>query len=840
MMSKESRQRRKLQGKGRDTEPPDRQRSWRALVSWLPLALGRTRVYRTVISCLAIFLLSVLLVPKRHAINTELYHVGDVARQDIWAPNEITIEDQETTEAKRKAVAEGVQPIYDYDERAVTGTMNNAKAAFAAIRVGLDKRNEQLRVLEQQPTAQQGATEARRQVATGNASTGTLDPLAGSEGRSARPEIKPTMDDIRKEFETILHVDVPPKEFDVLVATAQDPSIERCLSQAFEDACKDGVVGDKTTLLDDPEKGITIKEVGSGITKMLAPNVLGRIPDSLEAKAGVARFLKTRCAETAEYHPLITSIVSQLIKPTLTFNKSETEKTKQEAIDAVEPVYYKIKKGQIIIRAREVVTPRHKQLIDVIAKSVKPHKQAYSAIGTPLFLALVILLIYLSAHRFGFDSRPGWKNESLFWSIIVLTLLFSKAFLWGVRSLVETIERFPFNQLESYYYAAPLGLSTVLATLLLGKRSGLAAALLASAMVPLLFGAWPVIILATILSGIAVVFIAERYGTGAIVFKMGLAIGTVMALSVLSMQLLDPEVKFTDTGYFNAICAFGQGVVVIAATGILLPILELVFGVWTKSKLLDLASTDRPLIKRLMIEAGGTHNHSLRVGELARSACEAIGANGVVALVSAYYHDIGKLKRPGYFIENTPIGSDNPHDRLTPAMSVRVLVEHVTYGLDLARKKKFPPVILDAIEQHHGVSLIRPFYHKAVEAAKRTGEMVEESEFRYPGVKPKTRETGIIMIADSIEAASRVLANPTKDKISKMVDRIASFYVEDGQLDDCNLTLRDIQKCKESFVLVLQGMLHSRIEYPEDQTAADMNAAASASDVHRNERGSQT
>jgi len=358
-----------------------------------------------------------------------------------------------------------------------------------------------------------------------------------------------------------------------------------------------------------------------------------------------------------------------------------------------------------------------------------------------------------------------------------------------------------------------------LTTLLLGKRSGLAAAVLASAIVPLLFGNWPVIIMATLLSGIAVVFVAEKYKGGALVFKMGLSIGIAAAVTILSMQLLDPNVKLADTGYFNALCGFGQGVVVIGFTSILLPILELVFGVWTKSKLLDLASSDRPLIKRLMIEAGGTHNHSLRVGELARNACEAVGANGVIALVGSYYHDIGKLRRPGYFIENTPVGGDNPHESLTPAMSVRVLVEHVTYGLELARKNKLPPVIHDAIERHHGTSLMRPFYHKAQEAAKRTGENVEESEFRYPGSKPRTRETGIIMLSDSVEAASRVLINPTRDKVSKMVDRIASWYVEDHQLDECDLTLREVQKCKDTFVLVLQGMLHSRIEYPEDQLA---------------------
>jgi len=825
-MNRRHRPKQKRQSLARDSEPPERRRSWRSFAASLPEFIGRSKVYRTIIACAAILLLSVLLVPKRHTIDVELYRVGEIAKQDMWAPNEITIEDEQTTEAKRKAAAENVAPVYDYDEGAVSQTKALIASTFSGLRDDLAMRNELLRSMEQSSPAE--AEDESAPSGAGSSSEGSPKEQSEASEPAARPEIKPTIDGLHEKFKQTLGVDMPREEFDKFVSLGFSASIERCLARAFEEACRDGVVGDKDLLISNADNGITVKEVGSGITKLLVPNMLYKIPDVQEARGRGAQFVRSQHLDLRQLHSTLVSIVSQLIKPTLTFNKSETEKSKEQAIDAVEPVYFKIKKGQMIIRAREMVTPSHNKIINVIAKNSQPRKQAYSAVGTPLFLAIVILLIYLSARRFGFEARPGWKNEALFWSIIVLAVLFSKVFLLGVRSLVGTIEQFPFNQTESYYFAAPLGLATVLTTLLLGKRSGLAAAVLASAIVPLLFGAWPVIIMATLFSGVAVVFIAEKHKGGALVFKMGLSIGTVAALTVLSMQLLDPNVKFTETGYFNALCGFGQGVVVIAFTGILLPILELVFGVWTKSKLLDLASSDQPLIKRLMIEAGGTHNHSLRVGELARSACDAVGASGVIALVSSYYHDIGKLKRPGYFIENTPVGGANPHDSLTPAMSARVLVEHVNYGLELARKNKLPPVIHDAIEQHHGSSLMRPFYHKALEAAKRTGENVDESEFRYPGAKPRTRETGVIMLADSVEAASRVLTSPTRDKVSKMVDRIASWYVEDHQLDECDLTLRDIQKCKETFVLVLQGMLHSRIEYPEDRPGSEASNAAGA------------
>ena len=819
-MNKKNRSKQRAQGAARDSEPPERRRSWRSLVARLPAVLGRRRVHRTIIACAAVSILSILLVPKRHTIDLELYRVNEIARQDIWAPNELTIEDEETTNAKRKAAAETVPSVYDYDESAISRTTALIGSTFAGLRDDLAKRKELLQSMEQQVPGTEEATSANKKAA--GSSKGSRKAQSEETEPTTRPEIKPTIDDLHERFNQTLQADVSRKEFDSLVSSGFSVPAERCLARAFEEACKDGVVGDKNQLVADSENGITVKEVGSGVTRSVASSVLYRIPDAQESRTAASKFVKSQCADLPELHSVLASVVSQLIKPTLTFNKSETEKGKQEAQAAVEPVYFKIKKGQMIIRAREMVTPEHNKIINLIAQDVQPHKRAYSAIGTPLFLAIVIVLICLSARRFGLEARSGWKNEALFWSIIISTVLFSKVFLWGVRSLVGAIERFPFNQIESYYFAAPMGLAAVLATLLSGKRSGLAAAVLASAIVPLLFGNWPVIMMATLLSGVAVVFVAERYGSGALVFKMGLSIGTVAAATILSMQLLDPNVKFSETGYFNALCGFGQGVVVIGFTGFLLPALELLFGVWTNSKLRDLASSDKPLLRRLMIEAGGTHNHSLRVGELATNASEAIGANGVVALVSSYYHDIGKLKRPGYFIENTAVGGDNPHDRLTAAMSARVLVEHVAYGVELARTNKLPPVIIDAIEQHHGMSLMRPFLHKAQEAAKRTAENVDESEFRYPGPKPRTRETGILMLADSIEAASRVLVDPTRDKVSKMVDRITSWYVEDSQLDECDLTLRDIVKCKESFAQILQGMLHSRIEYPEDQTTAEV------------------
>jgi len=794
-----------------DSEPPGPSASSSSLLLKVAASLGQKRLYRPLIVGAAIAILTVLLVPKQSTPPPQLYGVGEIARQDLWAPEEVTIEDEETTTAKREAAAEKVPPVYDYDENAVSQTVRRIRDVFSSLRAGLARRNQMLEALKQAGGVQNrsrtpgGKVAVREKAATGPG------------GQQREPEVMPTIEDLRKQMCTGLGIELSPRSFELLLADGFSQAAEDCVVAAFATACKDGVVADKGRLISNLKNGITVREVSSRAVHLLAPSVAIAIPDVRGARATAARLVRSECPGLRRLHKVLAQIASGLVKATLTFNKSETETSKARARAAVEPVYYKTKKGQMIVRAREVVTPRQMKIIQAIYSKKAPVKRIYSAVGTPAFLVIVVLLLYLLGARFGLEALADWKSETLFWVVVIVTVVSAKGFLRGVRSFVQTIQRAPFNEFASYYFAAPLALGAVLATVLLGRRSGVAAAFVTASIVPLLLGNHPVILMTTLLSGLAVIYLAQRYEDGALVFKMGLAIGVVAASTTFTLQLLDPSVRLSASGNFNVLCGFGQGIVVIASAAVMLPVLELSFGVWTKVKLLNLTLRDQPLMKRLMIEAGGTHNHSLRVAELARNACEAVGANSVVALVSSYYHDIGKLRRPGYFIENTPLGGDNPHDKLRPEMSVRILIEHVTYGVELAKEYKLPAVIIDAIRQHHGTSLIWPFYHKALEEAKRTGETVSESDFRYPGQRPKSREVGIIMLADSVEAASRVLTEPTREKIARMVDRIVARYIEDHQLDECDLTLNDIRKCKQSFVMQLEGMLHSRVDYPLQQ-----------------------
>jgi len=243
------------------------------------------------------------------------------------------------------------------------------------------------------------------------------------------------------------------------------------------------------------------------------------------------------------------------------------------------------------------------------------------------------------------------------------------------------------------------------------------------------------------------------------------------------------------------------------------PIIESLFSYTTDIKLLELANMDNPMIKDLILQAPGTYHHSVIVGSLVEAGAKSVSANPLLSRVSAFYHDIGKLKKPLYFIENAG-GMENKHDHLTPNMSSLILLSHVKDGVELARENGLGERIANIIQQHHGTSLISYFYQKAKEQENPELESLQEEDFRYPGPKPQTKEAGIVMLADVVEAASRSLTDPTPSRIRSLVQRIINSIFLDSQLEECELTLKDLHKIEESFTRILNGIFHQRVDYP--------------------------
>jgi len=274
-------------------------------------------------------------------------------------------------------------------------------------------------------------------------------------------------------------------------------------------------------------------------------------------------------------------------------------------------------------------------------------------------------------------------------------------------------------------------------------------------------------------------------------------------------------------GFLASIFAYG-----------LIMILEYLFNRTTDMTLLELSDLNHPLMRQLALQAPGTYHHSLMVGNLSEAAAEAIGGNGLLARVGAYYHDIGKMEKPEYFVENQARGR-NPQEKLTPTMSSLILLNHVRKGSEMARTLRLPQVVEAFIEQHHGTSLMSFFYQKAVEQNK--GEYVSDTEFRYPGPRPQTKETAIVMLADAVEATSRTLKEPSPSRIKQMVDHMIDERFKSGELDESPLTLQDLTKISLSFQKILNGLFHRRIEYPK--TGASQ---AGAEEKHEDENPAQS
>jgi putative nucleotidyltransferase with HDIG domain len=389
----------------------------------------------------------------------------------------------------------------------------------------------------------------------------------------------------------------------------------------------------------------------------------------------------------------------------------------------------------------------------------------------------------------------------------------------------------------------PFALAPMLHGVLLGRSVGAFSAVYVS-LVGALFVPLQDVVIFLVMSlacGLVAVMATSKVLKRVQLLKAGFFVGiTGLALAILMGQL---EVfSFVEIEMMNRLETFGLGSAAAFGTGFataflisgFLPVFENIFRLTTGISWLELSDLNHKLLRRMQLEAPGTFHHSLVVASLAEAAAESIGANAQLCRVCSYFHDVGKLKKPEYFIENQHDGAENPHDSLTPTMSALVIIAHVKDGVDLAVKHKLNPRIIDVIQEHHGDSLVLYFYRRAQEQKKAEMEKVEkglgnredlphveEKNFRYPGPKPRTAESGIIALADSIESASRTLRKPTPAKIRAMIDDIVQARLVDGQLDECMLSCRELAKVKESFANTLRSMLHSRIDYPDDKPDKD-------------------
>jgi len=518
---------------------------------------------------------------------------------------------------------------------------------------------------------------------------------------------------------------------------------------------------------------------------------------------------KKQVEEELQYTSMRTEIMESAIflarfaiTPNYVFDLTATEEQRQLAIDGVKEA--QIKQGQILVEENELINREIYRKLGLVGllddqQSIKPF------LGLGIFVLLIISgVVYFFEKK---DSPISKKNNFL----LLYCLIFAITIL--LMKIISLFQKIDYTHIG---YIVPVAMGVMLVKLLLNERLAIWTSMIFAVCGSVIFnegvtGSFNFSVGIYYLFGClaAVLFLGE-HNLRSKILQAGLFVAGINILALTAIMLI------RNGGYSNVeissyfIMACVSGLVSSVLTIGFMPFFETGFGILSTMKLIELSNPNHPLLRKILTETPGTYHHSVMVANLSESACEAIGANGLLARVAAYYHDIGKTKRPQYFIENQ-MNIENPHNKLSAQLSKNIIIAHVTDGVDMLRKHKMPKEFIDIAEQHHGTTLLKYFYHQA----KQSNDSIYEEEFRYPGPKPQTKEIAIISIADSVEAAVRSMANPSPEKIEKLVRSIISDRLQDHQLDECDITLKELDIIAKSFCESLKGIFHSRIEYPE-------------------------
>lgn len=693
--------------------------------------------------------------------GAELYPslaAGSIAPTDIVVHREVTLPDPESTEEKRRRATLEVLPVYSVD----LGVAERVGAAldrlFAAGRSN--------------PSGSDAALAARLGQASG--------------------------------------LPVQPADAAALRSTGFGDELLAVLKDVVARLYRHGVVADRGDLLQSAARGVTLRDTSGrewvelDIYRFIdaSSGVVETIEQQLTAEAAVPR--RQRAA--------LATFVSRIVVPNIVMDRGETLARQIKTAAAVEEVSVFLPRGKVLVRRGDEVTPQTARLLAALAVPTESSREVYGLIGTAMVATLLAGALFFFVRR---ESPSSEESRSRFGSVVllgILALLLERAVAFIAGNVASNIMRDSLGTLEVYLPALPHATGPILGGLMYGLPLAVLFAAIQAVLVSLMLGGDASIGVFAVISGIAGAFASQRLKERNVLARVGLLVAAVNVLCVGGLDLyhrrpMDPETLLGQLG------AATVGAITAAAfASFLLPVFESFTGRVTDIRLLELSNPNLPLLKRLALEAPGTFQHSLAMANLAEAAAEAIGANPLLARVCCYYHDIGKLARPDYFVENQR--GENPHDNLSPWMSSLVVSNHVKAGLELARQYRLPEPIREAITTHHGTKLIRYFYSRAKEQQSPDRGAVQESEFRYPGPRPRTKEMGILLLADVVEAASRTLQDPTPGKIQGMIDQIIKNVMEEHQLDDCDLTIKDIDKIGAAFFWVLTNAFHHRIDYP--------------------------
>ena len=735
--------------------------------------LNNSLFQRWAIAVVLCLILAVTMAPEINLTEPQ-FKLGMIAPKNIKADHSFLVEDKQATEQKKLEDAENVMPIYDYDDKIADNLKTKLAKAFSY-------------VVEEHTISFKG-----RAPESNNIDISKLQKE-------------------KKLLEEHLGVYLSSEEFYVLNEYKFSDELQQKFSSLIVSFYENKFITNEVFSKSEKQKGIIVRNLKTKIEEEVQDSSL--LFNIQEIDKPLSKSVNTIFkGEENNLKEMAFSIAKKLIEPNLTFNKEATEKKRLAVIGDMNTTFFQVQKNEMIVREGEKIGYLELTKLNAFFKSAQENKFSRFATMLGFFFTAMFLSIVLYLWR-----TRNWSTTSdrsnldllVFGIIALLQILFIKA---GIFISLAVNRSFPAIPTDACYFAMPFALGAMTIAILINRNVALIISALTSFLIGFIFDEKIIFPIFSFLGSIAASYQIVRIRERSVFFKIGLFLGLINMVAIICINLITGNL-FNDL-LIRLIMGLAGGIL----TGILVagitPLFESVFGFITDIKLLELANLNQPLFQRMIIEAPGTYHHSIIVSSLVETAAEAIGANSLLAKVSSYYHDIGKLKKPQYFIENQQ-DSDNRHDKLSPKMSGLIIISHVKDGCELATGAKLGRQIVNIIQQHHGTSIVSYFYDKAKKDKDESIRSLSESDFRYPGPKPQTKEAGLIMLGDVIEASSRTLSNPTPARIRSLVrERIEGIYT-DGQLDECELTLSNLNTIAETFTKILTGIFHHRVDYPE-------------------------
>lgn len=728
-----------------------------------------------------------------------VYRPGDVATQNVKADRDFLLLDQEATARKREAARQDAPLIFDLHEKAAQTSALRLSRAFKTMR-------ELVHGLLLQET--KGLMPDRWME--------LLRRFPPTKGEGPENRLGPH----RSTFEEVLGFPVPDNIYLILAAERFSPALEDRVHSWMHSLFDHGILPGP----DDPDmaafkqwrsthRPILVRKIPSLREESFAS--LSEFPDIHRAREKAVTAILQQEGDILPARA-IAFLCAQLLEPNLFFNRVETLQAETAAAESVKPVYVQIKKNEMIIRDGQRLAEEDVHKLESYA-AVLPKRHGLSAFTAIWLFSCLFLAVLWHLLSLRIPSVRLRFNDYVFLACVLMVLLIlCRTADWIGTSLGTHGGYFDHR---SFLYAVPIAAGAMLASIFFGLTVAVFFSVAVSVFVALVCGNDFQVFAFALLGSLVGSYRVNPCRNRLVPIQAGLLTGATNA-ACLALMALFQEHPDSPAVLVDAFLGFMGGIVSgVLATGFT-PLAELLFGYTTDIRLLELASMDQPLLQELMIQAPGTYHHSLIVANMTEAAAKSIGANSLLAKVAGYYHDIGKIKKPLYFIENQ-FDAENRHEKLAPSMSSLILISHVKDGVELARKHRLGKPIIDIINQHHGKSLIAYFYQKAIEAREKAITSkgadlppINIDDYRYPGPKPQTKEAGLVMLADMVEAACRSLSEPTPARIQGMVSRLINNAFTDGQLDECELTLKDLHQIAKHFHQILATVHHKRIEYP--------------------------